>query len=651
MKGGVERALGTRVAYLTTTVLLTAVFAWTFIDHPGRPAPADDPAYGVWRTEMLLVDDPGDLVALEGPARMHAGGYRIATPVLAGLMRRIASVSPITPTVLLAIAGRVLLPLLLAAAACRYRRSPLLWHVVAVGTGSLLLTPVFGGYVDNLLSLCFLTAAFLLVPEARARWSARACLGGLLLATGVTHPTSLAIFLITLGVFFVARAVHRREALRADAPVALVGVASALITIAVWSVGLWGENASFADAALPPPASADFFRTRLMDWLMSLRPIPNVLFLIVGIVGVMRAVSAPREHDLARLAAVWSLPLIGLAGAITSLAYPYYRFLNATPVWLALVGIGLYVVIHRSLEATRDPKRRLAGVAGVSIGIAVIASNFFFGLQRPGWSDPTVAWIEPDERRDLEQLQGLFRPEDDPVLVVDTDASHDPVRIYGFTKRADNVLRYAIPGELQDRTSLYLGSFDELLEESPTEGSSFYEELSEKSLSGIELTSQSAFVIAEPFNELGANAHVSPDSPPQLPDGTGDLLVVADGKAVRTGAGAPEPLDNGTGGPLQLAWSAAALALIFLGPGLLVAPALGDIGPGRIVVSVTLGIATLVLVTAVILALWQSPLRAAQAWVSVAAVLGVSAVARFLASRTSPRGNHDGDGEPANDYK
>ncbi|HEU4487927.1 MAG TPA: hypothetical protein VFS38_01420, partial [Actinomycetota bacterium] len=139
-----ERAAGHPLAFCATALILLSVFGWSFVTNPGRPAPADDPAFYAWRTEALISDPPVTLLEVEGPQRMLVGGYRILTPVIASFMRHIPEVGLLTPTVWLAVGLRVLIPLLLAGFAYRQRKDPVIFHAVAFGSASLLPTPPFG---------------------------------------------------------------------------------------------------------------------------------------------------------------------------------------------------------------------------------------------------------------------------------------------------------------------------------------------------------------------------------------------------------------------------------------------------------------------------------------------------------------------------
>ena len=171
--GRIDRALGSRWAFLGTALILLAIFGATFVTNPDRPAAADDPAYYTWRTEALLSNPPDAMLEVRGPLDMYASGYRVVTPVIGGLIRRVADVGSLTPTIVLAVGLRVLIPMLLAGFAYRHRKDPLIWHAVAFASASLLVTPPFAGYLDNVMTLMFLTASLYFIEPARTKWGGR----------------------------------------------------------------------------------------------------------------------------------------------------------------------------------------------------------------------------------------------------------------------------------------------------------------------------------------------------------------------------------------------------------------------------------------------------------------------------------------------
>ena len=186
-RSGLDRALGHPAAYCLTALILLTLFGWTFFTHPQRVAPTKDPAYYTWRTEALLTEKPTTVLSITGPFDVFAGGYRVSSPVLGAFLRRIAGVSQLKVTVFLVVGLPVLIALLLGGFALRQRGDPLIFHVVALATGSLLLTPPFVGDLDNVLCLFFLAAALWFIGPARDSWPAR-CRPGAISRGLRVHP-------------------------------------------------------------------------------------------------------------------------------------------------------------------------------------------------------------------------------------------------------------------------------------------------------------------------------------------------------------------------------------------------------------------------------------------------------------------------------
>ena len=621
--GRMERVLGHPVAFLVTTAILILLFGWTFFTTSGRPAAADDPAYYTWRTEALLANDPETLLDIDGPLDMYSGGYRVTTPVLAGLIRRIAGVATLTPTIILSVGLRVLIPILLAGFAYRHRPDPLIWHSVALGVGSLLLTPPFGGYLDNVMTLFFLSASLYLIAPARTSWGPRIAFFLLLLVSGFTHPTTLAIFCLTLGLMAFARFLFRGFSLRGvlvhDGPILVSAFLAVAGTYALWRIGMWGVPASLSEAALPPPAGADFFKTRLNDWLTAMNPAVNGPLFLIGAVGLIAAGRRAADDDFTRVAIGWLAPLIGILGVFAGVAYPYYRFFNTTTAWLLLIGIGVFFIARYSFDISRRGGVGLVALIGVVAVAAVIFTNFQSGLSNSGWNDPGDAWMKADEHRDLDALR-LALAEDPPggvVFVVDT-AIEEPVRIYGFAKRAGNVSRYGVPAALQDRTAFYLGSVDDYLANRATDRSDYYERLSQASLEDANAVAgrDAAVVIAEVFNEEAELAGISTED--------GRTLVVTDSQ-VNGRSFIPSTADPG-----GFQWAGALLGgLLMLIPGLLLLrwalPGAGLVDALGLVPALAASLLTLVGMG--VLALGKTPLTSGRAW----AILIVGAVISLIA--------------------
>lgn len=632
---GPERGLGSRWAFAITALILLAVPGWTFIANPDRPAAADDPAYYSWRTEALLSNDPEALLAIDGPLDMYSGGYRVATPVLAGLMRRVADVAPLTPTIVLAVGLRVLVPLLLAGFAYRYRRDPLIWHAVALGSGSLLLTPPFAGYLDNVMTLLFLTAALYFIEPSKSSWRARIAFFALLVISGLLHPTTLAIFCVVLGAMAVARLVLRgftwRSVVSDDGPMLVTGFLAALAVYAIWKVGVWGEPASLSEAALPPPASAEFFKTRLGGWISAMRPVLNGPLFLIGVIGMVTAGRRAAEDELARVSIVWLAPLAGIFGFLAGIAYPYYRFFNTTLAWVLLVGIGIYFLARFFLGMIRSGGAGLVAVIGIAALLFVIAGNFKSNLELTHWNDVSDAWIKPDERADLDVLRE--RLPDGPVVFVVDDEAAEAVRIYGFAKRAGNVSRYGVPGESQPETSFFLGSLDDFLAGEPSTRDDYYDELSAASLEDARAVSgdDPTVVVAEVFNRTGSNAGLFGGAT-EPPEG---VLLLADQEVAGTVDGSPAEPSPSSENILMTIFG----ALLLLLPGVLLVRFLlpGASFGESFGMAFAAGAALLTIVAFVQLALTGSALSDSQAWLTVVISIVISAAGFVLSGFGSSR--------------
>ena len=650
------RGLGSPWAFLATGLILLAIFGATFFTNPDRPAAADDPAYYTWRTEALISNEPDAMLGIHGPLDMYSSGYRVTTPVVGGLIRRIADVGPLTPTIVLAVGLRVLIPMLLAGFAYRHRKDPLIWHAVAFGSASLLVTPPFAGYLDNVMTLLFLTAALYFIEPSRTQWPARIAFFILLLLPGLTHPTTLAIFYVVLGAMAVVRLIFRRFDLRSvirdDGPMLGTAFLAAIATYAIWKIGIWGESASLSEAALPPPAGADFFKTRLGDWVAAMRPALNGPLFLVGLIGVLAAGRRAAEDELTRVSVVWLAPLVGVLGAVAGLTYPYYRFFNTTLAWVLLVGVGAYFLARFFLDVARRGGAGVIAVLGLVAIAFVLAGNFKAGLDQTHWNDPSDAWIKPDQRADLDALKAFLFADPEtaerPIVFVADDEAAEPVRIYGFAKLVGNVSRYGVPGELQDRTAYYLGSLENFLAGKPTDRDDYYRSLSEASLDdaqsvGAELSRSPLVVVADVFNQTGSNADL-PE--PQDTSSDGADVIFLDNGGVRDASAsdaitmfAPEDPPS----PVGNIFRAILGIILLLIPGFLaVRLLLPEAETGEMLAMVpVLGISLLALVTIVQLAITGSPLTSGQAWMALIVSVIISA-AGFLVAGS---GNGLGRGE------
>jgi hypothetical protein len=245
-----ERALGSPVAFVATALILLVIFGQTFVTNPDRVAPGDDPAFYTWRTEALISETPADLLEIKGPRDVLAGGYRVASPIIGGLLRHVGNVHPFTYTIILTVSLRCLTALLLAGFAYRCRRDPLLFHSVAFASASLFLTPPFYGYLDNMLCLFLLASSLFFIAPSRDSWRARIVFGLFMLLSGLTHPTTTIIFFFVLcalaGVHLLVRKLDWHSVARDDGPVLLSGFVSLIAIYAIWKIGLWGESVSLS---------------------------------------------------------------------------------------------------------------------------------------------------------------------------------------------------------------------------------------------------------------------------------------------------------------------------------------------------------------------------------------------------------------------
>jgi hypothetical protein len=634
----IDRWFGHPIAFLLTAAILLLIFGWTFLANPGRPAPADDPAYYTWRTEALIENHPVALLEATGPLDMYSGGYRVTTPVIASYFREMGGAAILTPTSLLAVGLRVVIPLLLAGFAFRQRRDPLIFHAVALGSASLLLTPPFGGYLDNVLTLFFLGAALFLIEPSRRSWPARLVFVGLLVLSGMTHPTTLAIFCVVLGAMAAARWWFRgfdlRSVLRDDGPMLASAFASAVITYLIWKIGIWGESAPLSDAALPPPADADFFKTRLGGWLTAMRPALNGPLFLIGAAGLLAAGKRAAEDELARTAIIWLAPLAGIFGFLAGVAYPYYRFFNTTLAWILLVGVGIYFAARWFIGVSRRGGAAQLALVGIVALAVVVGTNFSSGLEQSHWNDGTDAWLKPAQQEELGPLRSalLEEPEDTPVVFVVDDEAPEEVRIYGFAKLAGNVTRYAVPGAMQDLTGYYLGSLDSYLAGEPSErgDDDYYRELSEASLDDVEeVTARSdrepIVIVPSVFNATGANAEV----------------VEEGGVRVTAGDTLPAVLDNlgveeDDGSFLRVIVMLALLALLAVPGWLVMKSVFPEAGLSDALGLVpALAAAMLALTGVIVLAVARSPFGAGLEWAAYVLAL-VLAGLLFLRGRRAP---------------
>ncbi|MGH2748856.1 MAG: hypothetical protein ACRDKB_13185 [Actinomycetota bacterium] len=662
-----SRALGHPLAFLATVVVLLAVFGGTFVLHPGRSAPTRDPAFYTWRTEALLTEEPETLIEIEGPKGLYSGGYRVSAPVIGGLLRRIPNVAETSSIAFIMVVVPVVTSLLLAGFAYRYRRDPLLWHAVAIGSAGLMLTPAFVGYLDNVMSVMFLAAALWFIEPARNSWRGRVGFGFFLVITGVTHTTTLAVFGLALGAMSAARLLFGRfegrprptgrvrEVLAADGPMLATAFGSAVITVLVWAIGVWGRPAPLSESATVFPYESSFFLARLEQWVSAMRPALNGPLLVAGVAGLLAGGRSWVHHDLGRVSIVWLAPLVGTFGFVAGLSYPYFRFFNTTLAWVLLVGLGAYFVARFFFDRARGGGRSRLALIGVGAVAAILATNFTVGLEASAWSDPDRGWLTPRKQQDLDALRANLDSLGDvarPIVFI-TDVRPPRIetlaQVWGITQVNGNTARYGLPDGQIDQGFVYQGALASYLANEPTvTGNEAYDDLAAASLEevrdGIEAAGEEPLVVvASIFNQNGPNAAIATgDEPLPATDGA-DVWLLHDGEVTSVSGNTdahevaePLVLVDGGFGSLHIVWILAACALLvapgivatrwFL-PGASFAEILG-MGPA-------LAMGGLVLAGVGVLAVARAPLSEALAWTTLALT---AAVGTALGAATMRRG-------------
>ncbi|HEX6207247.1 MAG TPA: hypothetical protein VF058_02700, partial [Actinomycetota bacterium] len=459
--GRVAAHPGTALAAVAAIALL---MAWQFIVDASRAVPALDTAWYQWRAEYIQANDPGSLIEIEGADGSLAGGYRVAQPVLAALLRIVGGVGAEVPTVVLSVFFRVAAAAALAAFAWRHRRSRLLYYLTLAVVPALFLLQRFFGFLDNFFALALTGAALLLLERMRTSWVARLAVIAMLFLTGLTHPTTLALFLLALGAVagyhFLREGFSIRAALRSDvAPMLWAGAVSVVLMFAAWLGGMWGPSAGLNEAAVPPPQPVSYFVDRSINVFKGMQPVTLVPLFLIGFVAL--AVDAWRRRErLAEITVAWDLPLLGMLGFLIGAAYPYFRFFNATLAPLLTIAVGFAVIIG---AAARLRDRRLSLVASVvaaAATVGILATWWVGGIS--SWNDGST-WLKPDVRTSLAAISGYLEaePEGRKAVVV-VDAQPDGVVPYGRYKEFANALYAGVEGGRIDDTAPFFGRIEDL---------------------------------------------------------------------------------------------------------------------------------------------------------------------------------------------
>ena len=466
-------------AALGTVGVILLAMGWQFITDSSRAVPAFDTAYYQWRVEYLLEEDPGSLIELRGADGALAGGYRVAEPVTGALLRTVGGVDASVPTIFLSIFFRVLCAAGMAAFAWRHRRNWLLFYFTLLAIPALFLLQRFFGYMDNFMTLALLAGALVLLDRMRESWGARIAVVSFFLLSGLSHPTTLVIFLLSLGAVAVYRWIRERSlinALRSEGLIIVTGTIGVFLTAAFWLGGLWGPTSSFSDAAVPPPADVDYFITRSVGVLKNLQPFdqataPGILvmlgvaalggLMLVAFIHLLMRIAKGREY-FAEVSVAWTLPLAGMLGFLIGAAYPYFRFFNATLAPLSLAALGMVLVIA---WGKRVGGQKLAALMFAAM-VALLGGWWFRGLT--AWNEGST-WLTPEIRTTTAALSGYLdaNPGSRAVLVV--DAQGEAQVPYGSYKEYVNATYAGIDGDQIDRVKFFFGRIEDLEAGRPTQ--------------------------------------------------------------------------------------------------------------------------------------------------------------------------------------
>ena len=514
---GVPEAGGWAGRWWLVLAAVAAVFlamGWQFLTDATRAVPAFDTAFYQWRVEYLLNEDPGSLIDLRGATGALAGGYRVAEPVLGALMRTVGGVDAFVPTIVLSILFRVLCAVGMAAFAWKHRRNWLLFYVTLAAIPALFLLQQFFGYMDNFMTLALLAGVLLLLDRMHDSWGARIAATACMFLAGMSHPTTLVIFLLSLGAVAVYRMVRDRSllsALRSEGLIVITGTVAVALTALFWMGGLWGPTSSFSDAAVPPPETVDFFINRSTGVLKNLEPFFPLLLLfpliVIGFVHVIWKAAREREY-FSEITAAWTLPLLGMLGFLIGAAYPYFRFFNATLAPLSLAAVALTLLIMWPLRLrNRGMARGLAAVAGVLV-LFILGTWWQKGLSE--WNS-TPTWLTPEIRATTAAASGYLdaAPEGTKAVFV-TDAQPGEIVPYGHYKEHANAINAGLRGDQIADASLFFGRIEDLEAGQPsTSEDQPYNDISADTADDVLPIDDDTVVFAPlVFNEHSTNAEV-----------------------------------------------------------------------------------------------------------------------------------------------
>lgn len=530
------------VVLLSGVVAMLAVLARQFLQDTHALAITRDPAWYTWRTKVVLTADPSVLLTKHGPFGMLTGGYRVSTPVFGALLNRIAGIDPNRFTVLMEVGIPVLASVALGVFAYRHKRDPVLFLLTLVASVSLFLTTPFLGYLDDVTCLAFLALALPFLEPARTSWGARSAVALLAFLALLTHPTTMAIFALVLGLStglrLVAYRLSIRRTLEHDGPMLLSFGAGLVAGAAWWIAGLWGASAGFGESVLYQPYTSEFFRNRLHGWLQSMHPLYTVPLAVLAIlwIGWMALRRRPEGRDLhARISVLWLLPIVGVFGWLVGKTYPYYRFLNPTLALMLLVGLGLWILTLAFVWLGRrigDRWRILQWAAAAALLVAVGVLSFGPGLKAWRGQGP---WIGGATLVDAAAANAYAEAQPGHPVVFVLHPKPDNTRAWGLSKQGMNITLGGLSGEVAARSYFFVGTADDWLAGKPTvTGAPLFDRLSRNFLAdakaGVGAPDQPPVVfLLSDFN------HSAPDA------AEGTLLPLTDSVSLVQGQGVAEP--------------------------------------------------------------------------------------------------------------
>lgn len=308
---------------LAVTALVVASRAIHYASDP-VPLPSNpDTAFYQWRSELLTARPPSALIDFSGPEGEGGSGYRVATPLLGALLRRVAAVDTYTLPALLVVGFNCLLALALGGAAYRYLKDPLLFAAVTLWAGWMLLTPPFIGFLDNVLALLLLAAALSFVNDGRR---GAFMVAGFVFLAFLAHPPAALGFVVAVVSASTLRIVLERSwpaTLSAEGSTVAGALGGAGLGYGVWRIGAWGPSSTLGDGLHPNEISQEAFAAQLNDWLVMFdlwRTVPLIALGALSFVLVDRV--RFRTELFPRTAVLWLLPLPGTWASSRATAIP-----------------------------------------------------------------------------------------------------------------------------------------------------------------------------------------------------------------------------------------------------------------------------------------------------------------------------------------